>query len=127
MDRRGIRVANELLAFLLELAALGALSWWGWAVGPNLAVRLLLTLGAPLLAAVLWGRYAAPRATVKLPLAGVLVVKAVVFLAASAALWAVAGAVAGTVFGAVCLVNTTLAYTVVGRGLDEQRWSGPRP
>ncbi|MFE9429040.1 YrdB family protein [Kitasatospora sp. NPDC006697] len=125
MGSRGIRVANEMLAFLLELVALGGLAWWGWAVGPGLVGRLLLAVAAPLLAAVLWGRYAAPRATVKLPLTGILVVKAVVFLSATAAFWTVAGAPTGLVFGLLCLVNTVLAYTVVGRGLGEH--PDPRP
>jgi hypothetical protein len=52
------------LAFVAELAALAALGHWGFVSGGSTAVRLLLGLGLPLLAAVLWGVFAAPRAPV---------------------------------------------------------------
>jgi len=42
-----IRTVNDGLAFLLEIAALVALVVWGFSVGANLAVRLLLGIGAP--------------------------------------------------------------------------------
>jgi hypothetical protein len=41
-----IRIVNDGLAFLLEIAALVALAVWGFTVGANPAVRLLLGLGA---------------------------------------------------------------------------------
>ncbi|WP_327068093.1 YrdB family protein [Kitasatospora sp. NBC_01302] len=103
------RAANETLAFLIELLALGSLAWWGCRTGPNLAVHLLLAMGAPLLAAVLWGRYAAPRAAVKLPLPGVLAVKALVFACGAAALAVVAGRPWGLAFALLALANTALA------------------
>jgi hypothetical protein len=109
MIPRGAHYANEGLAFLLELAALGLLAWWGFRTGSGLAVHLLLGLGTPLLAAVLWGRYAAPRAVVKLPLPGVLTVKAAVFGGAALALGAVAGWAWGLGFALLCLANTALA------------------
>ncbi|GAA1248808.1 hypothetical protein GCM10009665_44630 [Kitasatospora nipponensis] len=106
---KAVHYVNEGVAFLVELAALGFLAWWGFTVGDQLIWHLLLGLGAPLAAAVLWGRYAAPRATVKLPLAGVLVVKAVVFAAGAAALAVVAGPLWGAGFAVFVLVNTVLA------------------
>ncbi|HET6634024.1 MAG TPA: DUF2568 domain-containing protein [Streptomyces sp.] len=39
--------ANEVLAFLLELAAVGCLCRWGFAAGDTTAAGLLLGLGAP--------------------------------------------------------------------------------
>ncbi|MCC9311314.1 YrdB family protein [Kitasatospora sp. RB6PN24] len=116
MGSRGLRsawYANEGLAFLLELAALAWLAWWGWTVGPGLVGRLLLGLGSPVLAAVLWGRYASPRAAVRLPLPGVLAVKAVVFLGAAAALGAVAGRLSGVGFAVLCAAN--IAFAEAGR------------
>ncbi|MFG3345890.1 YrdB family protein [Streptomyces sp. NPDC048018] len=104
-----LHVVNEGLAFLLELAALAALAWWGWQSVENIALRLILAVVAPAAAAALWGLFAAPKARIRVPLAGVLAVKALVFGAAVAALHAVgvhAGAVA---FGLVAVVNTALA------------------
>ncbi len=105
--------ANEVLAFLVELVALGALCYWGFVVGPGVVVKVVLGLGAPVLAAVVWGLFAAPRARVKLPLAGVLAVKAVVFGAAAVALWAAGQPVPGVVFAVLAVANTAVA--TVGR------------
>jgi hypothetical protein len=105
--------ANELLAFLLEVVALGALCYWGFVVGPDVALKVVLGLGAPVVAAVVWGLFAAPRARVKLPLAGVLVVKAVVFGAAAVALWAAGQPVLGVVFAVLAVANTAVA--TIGR------------
>lgn len=70
--------ANELLAFLLEVAALACLFWWGFALADNLALQLLTGTAVLAAAVVLWGLFAAPRARFRPPLAGVLAVKALV-------------------------------------------------
>ncbi|MGF1431466.1 YrdB family protein [Kitasatospora sp. LaBMicrA B282] len=121
MPSSGARAVNEALAFLIELVALGCLAWWGYRSGPNLAVHLLLAIGTPLLAAVLWGRYAAPRAPVRLPLPGVLAVKALVLGGAAVALGARAGWTWGLGLALLTLVNLVLAYTVLGPGPTADR------
>ncbi|MFB7663116.1 YrdB family protein [Kitasatospora sp. NPDC056138] len=103
--------ANEVLAFLLEVAALGLLCWWGSATGDGVVVRVLLGLGAPLSAAVLWGLFAAPKARLRPPLPAVLLVKAVVLGAGAAALSGVGHPVAAVVLAAVMLGNTAVAET----------------
>jgi hypothetical protein len=104
-----LHVVNEGIAFLLELAALACLAWWGWRSAENNALRLVLAIAAPVAAAVVWGVFASPKATFTLPLAGVLAVKALVFGAAVAALWAVERPTWALVFGIVAVVNTGLA------------------
>lgn len=116
MSTNGLRALNDVLAFFLELAALGFLAWWGYRTGPNTAVHLLFAIGLPLLAAVLWGRYAAPKASVKLPVSGVLLVKAVVFGTAALALGGVKGPAWALVFAVVVVLNT--AYITVARARD---------
>ncbi|WP_042414179.1 YrdB family protein [Streptacidiphilus anmyonensis] len=101
--------ANELLAFLLELVALGGLAWWGFRTGQNAAVHVLLGVGAPLAMAVLWGMFAAPRARHPLPVPALLVFKLVVFGLAAAALYAVGAHAFGIVFAVVAVANTVLA------------------
>jgi hypothetical protein len=61
--------ANLTVAFLLELCALAALGYWGFRTASGPAAKAALGIGAPLLAAVLWGLFAAPRAPVSIPLA----------------------------------------------------------
>ncbi|MFD5191453.1 YrdB family protein [Streptomyces sp. NPDC058357] len=105
-------MANELLAFVVELAALGALGWWGFAAGDGVVFRLLLAVGAPVAAAVVWGLFAAPRARFRPPLAGVLLVKAVVLGSGVYAVHAVGHPGAAVLFGVVVVVNTGLAETL---------------
>lgn len=104
-------VANELLAFVLEVLAIGLLCWWGFASGGSVVVRVVLGLGVPAAAVVLWGLFAAPRARFRPPPAGVLVVKALVLLGAAAALYALGFAVLAVVFAVVVVVNTGVAET----------------
>lgn len=101
-----MRTVNEGLAFLLEVLALVALGYWGWHTGSGTPVKVLLVIGVPLLAAVLWGLFAAPRARFRVPLGAVLAVKALVFGAATAALYATGHPVLGTVFAVVVGANT---------------------
>ncbi|RAG82600.1 hypothetical protein DN069_26935 [Streptacidiphilus pinicola] len=101
--------ANELLAFVLELVALGCLAWWGFHVGHSTAVHVLLGVGAPVLMAVAWGMFAAPRARHPLPIPALIVFKLVVFGLAGAAVYATGAHTFGIVFWAVALVNTLLA------------------
>jgi hypothetical protein len=73
------------VAFLSELAALAALASWGWTATDAPVLRVVLAVGAPLVAAVLWGLFAAPKARVRVT-ALVLLVKVLVFGAAALAL-----------------------------------------
>ena len=56
--------ANLALRFLLELAALAAMSWWGWETGGSTAARLALAIVFPLAVAFVWGTFIAPKARV---------------------------------------------------------------
>src|SRR4051812_50097810 len=70
------------VAFVSELAALAALAVWGWSASGSTPVRIVLAVGMPLVAAVLWGLFAAPNATRGGP-ALTLAVKVAVFGAGS--------------------------------------------
>ena len=79
-----IREANLLLRCLLELFALGALGYWGFMTGSATLKKVALGVGAPLVAAVVWGTFLSTRASVQLP--WVLVLHALVFGSAAAGL-----------------------------------------
>ena len=64
--RRLVEPANLALKFLLELAAIAALAYWGASVGTG-AVSVAVAIAAPLAAILLWGRFAAPRSRQRLP------------------------------------------------------------
>ena len=100
--------ANLVLRFVLELCALAALCYWGFRTGDGPFVGFVLGVGAPLLAAVIWGLFAAPRARVFLPLTGRLAVESAFFGSASAGLYATGHSVLGTTLVVVAVSNRAL-------------------
>ncbi len=106
-----VTATNAGLAFALELGLLAALCYWGFSTGPGLVVKCLLGLGAPALAAVLWGLFLAaggPRFPV--PVGVQIVLKLVLFGLAG---WALAGTghtVLGLVFGALAVLSIGVEY-----------------
>ena len=56
---------NDVVAFFVEILALVLLAWAGFSADG--ALGWVLGLGLPLLAAVLWGLFAAPRARIASP------------------------------------------------------------
>ena len=95
-------------AFLSELAALAALAWWGWTVPGSTALRLALAVGSPLVAAVLWGVFAAPRAPVRVRALAVLV-KVLVFGAGTLALLATGHSWPAAALALVAVLSSVLA------------------
>jgi hypothetical protein len=81
-----IKLANLALRFLLELCALAALAYWGFKTGESVVAKIGLGIGAPLLAAIVWGTFLAPRASIPTPGFLRLVLELVVFGSAAAAL-----------------------------------------
>lgn len=105
-----IQSANLALAFLLELWALVALGYWGFNTGQNGLSRALLGLLTPLVVAVFWGVFLAPKASVQLSEPSSLVLKLMVFGLAALALYASHQPALAWVFGLVVLVNQALLY-----------------
>ena len=105
-----IKGANLALRFLLELCALGALGYWGFNTGNATIARIALGVGAPLVAAVVWGTFVSPRAPVELPGALVVVLQALVFGSAAVGLAASGHRTLALVFVVVVLINVVLMY-----------------
>lgn len=105
---------NLGIRFILEMAMLGVLAYWGYETGEG-AMRWLLLVLAPAAAIVLWGLFVSPKAPIELGRAGRVAVEVVVFAAAVLALdstghrsWAIA-------FGVVALVSGTLNQVAQAR------------
>jgi hypothetical protein len=56
--------ANDVVAFLVEILVLVLLAVAGFSASGSTALQVLLGIGLPVAAAVLWGLFAAPRARV---------------------------------------------------------------
>ena len=103
-----IKSANLALRFLLELGILGALGYWGFTSGSSTWMKWALGLGAPLLAAVVWGTFVAPKAAVELSTPLHLLVELAVFGLAILALFRAGQTNLAAAFGVIYLINKVL-------------------
>jgi Protein of unknown function (DUF2568) len=102
-----VRSANLFAKFVLELAAVASFAYWGSTVGSG-AISVAVAVAAPLAACVLWGRYAAPRASRRLPVPVRVPFELGVFALAALALVAAAATTAALAFAAAALINAAL-------------------
>lgn len=112
-----MRATNLAVRFLLELAALASLAWWGWRAGDSALARVLLAVGAPAIFAAVWGLLIAPKATRRLPDPARLAVEVVLFAGVAAALVAAGAVWAGLVLAGAMAVSLTLMVGWGQRGL----------
>lgn len=78
---------NLGLRFVLELCLLGALGYWGFQLDRGVLLRIVAGLGAPLLAATVWGLFVAPKAANQLADPTRFFVELVLFSLGAGALW----------------------------------------
>ncbi len=102
-----LRAANLAVKFVLEIAAVTAFAYWGATVSSSGVVAVMLAVGAPLIAIVLWGTFAAPRAPRRLPLRLRVPFELGVFALAALALRAASSA-AAIGFASVVIANSLL-------------------
>jgi len=100
---------NDVVAFLVEVAAILALSGWGFRAGSGLVPKVLLGLGTPAAAIALWNMFAAPRSVFAVPAAR-LSVKVLVLGAAALASFTLLPIGWTIAFTILVTVNTVLLY-----------------
>ena len=103
-----MKLLNNLVSFLLELAMLGALSYWGFHAGSSVPLKWLLGIGVPIAVIVFWGFCMAPTSDYRLPWPWVPIVSLVLFLAAALALYASHARSAALALAVVAIVNVAL-------------------
>ena len=106
--------ANLALRFLLELAGIVALGWWGFhaADGP---AGVVLGVGAPVALILVWGLVVAPRARYPQSPRFRLVAGTALLEATALALAAAGATLAALALGAVVLVNA-IGLAAAGEG-----------
>ena len=109
-----VRGSNLGLRFLLELTALASVSWCGWEIGNSTAAQVLLAIVFPLVFALVWGTFIAPKAAVRVSRPVWYGLQIVLFGAAALALASVWSVWAGIVFALVVAAN--LVALAVARG-----------
>jgi hypothetical protein len=105
-----LQSANLLVRFLLELSALAALGYWGYNSASTVFGKLALGLGAPLLAAIVWGVFVSPKAAIPLSTPLWLLVQLGVFGAAIVALVVSGHPSLGWTLGLTVVLNGALMY-----------------
>jgi Protein of unknown function (DUF2568) len=105
-----LKYSNLALSFLLELFILGALAYWGFRVGNGTFMKIILGVGAPLLAALVWGIFEAPQASMPLPEPWHLLLALVIFGLAIVALYVAGQRTLALIFASLVVINQILIY-----------------
>jgi len=103
-----IKTVNLAIRFLLELCALISLGYWGFHVGSSVYTKFLFGIGSPLLLAILWGTFIAPKASLKLPEPYRFILELIIFAVASFALYVADKTILAIILGIVFVINRIL-------------------
>ncbi len=106
----GLKALNLAVRFGMELGMLAIFGYWGFKSGGSPWMRWLLGLGAPLLAAVIWGMLMAPKAPWRQQEAASLLLEVALFGLAGLALYASGQKNLTLWFGVIYLINRALMY-----------------
>ncbi|PJN89387.1 YrdB family protein [Bacillus sp. mrc49] len=111
MEIKWIGVSVLTGFFLLELGAMAAFSYWGYHIKTGAAVSVILALATPVVIAVLWSMFLSPKASLPIfsfPIRTTL--KLVVFIVASASLYASGQSTLAVIFLTVSLLIVAAVF-----------------
>ncbi len=101
-----LKYANLALSFLLELCMLAAFAYWGF----QTQLGFIAGIGVPLLVAIFWGIFMAPRSSRRVSPTWHLLLQLILFGAAALALASAGQPTLAAVFAVAVVVNVVLAY-----------------
>lgn len=99
---------NLLIRFLLELCMLAAVGYWGFKTHSTWAMKIILGVGLPILIALLWGLFIAPRAIYPLTGISYLVVELILLGSGALALFTSGQPKLGWAYVVILVLNTVL-------------------
>jgi hypothetical protein len=102
---------NDVQRFFLELATLAALAYWGFSQFGGVT-QWVLGLGAPLIVAVVWGRFMSPKASHPTVDPVRLLIEFVVFGSGVAALFAAGATLLAVLFAVLAAVHLALTFAL---------------
>ncbi len=112
----GSNPLNLALRLLLEIVAFVAMAYWGWTQHAGIW-RIVFAVGAPLLAAVLWGTFAVPddpsrSGKAPMPVPGIvrLLLELIIFGFATWCLYDAGQTTIALIFASVVLIHYLISY-----------------
>lgn len=105
---RSLKSINAGLAFFLELAMLVSLGYWGFYGDKSTFVKWSLGIGLPVLTAIIWGIFLAPRAKYRLGNISGNLLALLLFLLAATLLYYTQHHGIAVIFASVAIVNRVL-------------------
>lgn len=100
-----LKILNLAVRFLLELCMYAAVGYWGFKTHSSWVLKILFGIGLPVLMAVLWGTFLAPKATRPLSGASFLTLELILFASGAFALFASGKPNLGWIYTIVLVIN----------------------
>lgn len=103
-----LKVINITTSFLLELAMLASLGYWGFYGEKSVLAKWMLGIGIPLLIAIVWGIFFAPNAVRRLNSTSGTLLSLLLFLLSAAALFYAQHPTLAIIFALTAIANRVL-------------------
>lgn len=105
-----VKQANLVLTLLLELGVLAALAYWGVATGSTIPLKIVVGIGAPAVAIIVWAIWGAPRSGRRLQGISYWLLRVTFDAMGAGALYVASQQIPGVVFALVAALNCLLGY-----------------
>ena len=96
--------------FLLELVMLGSFMYWGFHLDKNWLIKILFGIGSPLIVAIIWGVFIAPKASIPVSVPIRILLQIILFGSAAIALYFSEKRTLAIIFGTIVLIEMILMY-----------------
>ncbi len=103
-----LKLLNLGVRFVLELCILVIVGYWGFKTGSSTAMKFLLGIGSPILFAVVWGIFLAPKSSMKLTEPWLFLMEFILFGLAGWALYSTGQINLTIAFGVIYILNKIL-------------------
>ena len=105
-----VQYAIISIFFLLEMVMLVSFMYWGFHLDTSLLVKILFGIGTPILVAIIWGTFIAPKASIPVSVPIRILLQIILFSSAAVALYFSEKGTLAIIFGTVVLIEMTLMY-----------------
>ena len=105
-----IKYSNLLIAFLLEIVSIIIISYWGFLQGKTSVSKYTLAILLPLVAIILWGRFAAPASKHRIKFPYRIIFELVFFAIGTFLLYKTGNDNGAMYFGITALLSKAVAF-----------------